>query len=140
MNILFDTNIILDALLERDPFGENAIHLLNHVEHSNINGYLCADSVTTIFYLIEKCKTKAFAIKYIKLLLEIFEVAPINRSILEEAFELKFSDYEDAVIHQSAVGINADGIVTRNIKDFKKSKLTIYSPEELLAIIDSLKE
>ena len=135
MNILFDTNIILDALLDRDSFGENAVFLLDAAERSVINGFLCADSVTTIYYLIEKVKTKAFARQKIKLLLDIFEVAPINRAVLDEALGLDFTDYEDAVVYQSAIGVNADGIVTRNTIDYKKSKIAIYSPSELISVI-----
>ncbi len=135
MNILFDTNIVLDALLDRDSFGENAVILLDAVEQCLLNGFICADSVTTIYYLIEKVKTKAFARQKIKLLLELFEVAPINRAVLEDALVLGFSDYEDAVVHQSAIGINADGIVTRNANDYKKSKIAVYSPSELISAI-----
>jgi predicted nucleic acid-binding protein len=136
LNILFDTNIILDALLDRDPFGQNAVILLDAAEQSVINGFLCADSVTTLYYLMEKVKTKAFARQKIKLLFDLFEVAPVNRAVLDEALVLDFSDFEDAVVHQSAVGVNADGIVTRNTVDFKKSKIAIFSPTELISIID----
>jgi predicted nucleic acid-binding protein len=136
LNILFDTNIILDALLDRDPFGENAIILLDATEQSTINGFLSADSVTTIYYLMEKVTTKVFARQKIKLLLDLFEIAPVNRAVLDEALGLDFSDFEDAVVHQSAIGVNADGIVTRNAVDFKKSKIAVYSPAELIAVID----
>lgn len=138
MNILFDTNIILDALLDRDPFGKNAVILLDAVEQSLLNGFICADSVTTIYYLIEKVKNKAFARQKIKLILELFEIAPINRAVLEGAIGLGFSDYEDAVVHQSAIGINADGIATRNTNDYKKSKIAVYSPSELISAIKDL--
>jgi predicted nucleic acid-binding protein len=136
LNILFDTNVILDALLDRNPFGQNAVILLDAVEQSAINGFLCADSVTTIFYLMGKIKTKAFARQKIKLLLDLFEIAPVNRAVLDEALGLDFTDFEDAVVHQSAIGVNADGIVTRNTVDFKKSKIAIYSPIELISILD----
>ena len=136
MNILFDTNIILDAFLDRNPFGQNAVILLDAAERSVINGFLCADSMTTIYYLMEKVKTRAFARQKIKLLLDLFEIAPVNRAVLDEALGLDFSDFEDAVVHQSAVCVNADGIVTRNAVDFKKSKIAIYSPAELISIID----
>lgn len=85
---------------------------------------------------MEKVKTKAFARQKIKLLLDLFEVAPVNRAVLDEALVLDFSDFEDAVMHQAAAGVNADGIVTRNTVDFKKSKISIYSPVELISIID----
>jgi predicted nucleic acid-binding protein len=135
LNILFDTNVILDALLDRESFGEDAVLLFDAVERSVINGFIGATSVTTIYYLMEKHAAKVFACQKIALLLELFEVAPTTRGVLEEALTLGFSDYEDAVVHQSAVGVNADGIVTRNIADFKKSKIAVYSPRELITAV-----
>lgn len=135
MNILFDTNIILDALLDREPFNAQEIFLMDAVEKSAINGFLCAHSVTTIYYLMEKAKKRMFARRNIRLLLGLFDVAPVNRSVLDEALELDFQDYEDAVICQSAAGVNADGIVTRNAVDFKKARIAIYSPSELISAI-----
>jgi hypothetical protein len=71
------------------------------------------------------------------LLLGLFDVAPVTRSVLDEALELDFQDYEDVVICQSAVGVNADGIVTRNAVGFKKARIAIYSPSELISAIDN---
>jgi predicted nucleic acid-binding protein len=135
VNILFDTNIILDALLDREPFNDQAVFLMDAAERSAINGFLCADAVTTIFYIMEKSRKKPFARQKIKLLLDIFEVAPVTRAVVVDALGLDFPDFEDAVVHQAALGVNADGIVTRNVKDFGKSKVAIYSPTELISII-----
>ena len=135
MNILFDINVILDALLDRPPFGEDAVILIDLVERSVVNGYISADSITTIYYLIQKSTTTPFARKKIGQILELFEIAPVTRPVLEEALTLGFSDYEDAVVYQSAIGVNADGIVSRNGADFRKSTIAVYSPKELLAVI-----
>jgi predicted nucleic acid-binding protein len=137
LNILYDTNVILDALLEREPFSTTAILLMDAAEKSVINGLLCAHSVTTLFYLMEKSQKRAFARRNIKLLLDIFDVAPVTRAILEKALHLDFPDYEDAVLCQSAISVHADGIVTRNSADYKKSPISIYSPSELLSAISS---
>ncbi len=136
MNILFDTNVILDVLLERAPFCQETTFLFDAVEESIINGFICANSITTIYYLINKGANKKTAQQKIKLLLELFEVAPVNRPILEDALTVKFIDFEDAVVYQSAMSVNADGLVTRNPKDFKKSKISVYSPQELLAALN----
>ena len=138
MNLLFDINIILDVLLDRAPFGEDAVLLFDLVERSVLNGYISADSITTIYYLMEKSTSTPFARKKIGLLLELFEIAPVTRAVLEEALTIDFSDYEDAVVYQSALGVNADGIVSRNGADFRKSTIAVYSPKELLAVIETM--
>lgn len=135
MNILFDTNILLDALTMREPFGEDAAVLFNAVEQSEITGFICANSVTTVFYLAEKTAGREKACRMITLLLELFDVAPVNRTTLEEALEMHFADFEDAVIYHAALAVNADGIVTRNPRDFSGSKLTVYSPSQLIAVM-----
>jgi predicted nucleic acid-binding protein len=135
MNILFDINVILDSLLDRKPSGNDATLLINAVEESVINGFLSADSITTLYYLIQKVKNKQQAKNTIKLLLEIFEISPVNRAVIQEAINLDFNDFEDAVVYQSAFSNNCDGIVTSNTKDYKKSKINIYNPKELLNAI-----
>ena len=135
MIILFDINVVLDALLDREPFGDTAALLIDAVERTDIHGYLGASSLTTLYYLMEKCRTGAFARRKTSLLLELFEIAPVTRAVLEEANSCGFPDFEDAVIYQCAVSVNADGIVTRNGADFKKAKMAVYSPQELLAAV-----
>lgn len=66
--------------------------------------------------------------------LKIFNVSRVNRAVLEEALQLYFSDFEDAVLHQSAFHANLNRIVNRNKKDFSKASLLIYTPTELIAL------
>ena len=102
MKVLFDTNIILDVLLDRKPFSEYASHLMSKVERSEINGFLCATTVTTIHYLLSKNLDKEKAITSINTIMALFEVASVNRLVIENALESKFTDFEDSVLHESA--------------------------------------
>ncbi len=137
MRILFDTNIILDVLLLRKPYCTSATYLLSEVEQGNIEGYLCPITITTIGYLATKAKGTGEAKKLIKSLLNIFELTELNKSIFETSCGHKINDYEDAVLHESARFSNMEGIVTRNVKDFKYASIKIYDPEELIGIIKS---
>jgi predicted nucleic acid-binding protein len=136
MIILFDTNVILDGLLDREPFGKMAALLFNAVEESIITGFICANSITTLFYLMQKAKNQQFARQKVKALLDLFEIAPVNRAVLEDAIRGGFHDYEDGVVYQAALTVRADSIVTRNTVDFKTSKIPIFSPAELLTAIN----
>jgi len=137
MKILFDTNIVLDVLLLRKPYYTSATYLLSEVEQGNIKGYLCPTTITTIGYLITKVKGADEAKKLIKNILNIFELTELNKSILETSCSHKISDYEDAVLHESARSSNIEAIVTRNVKDFKYASVKVYDPEELIGIIRS---
>ncbi len=139
MRILFDTNVILDVLLEREPFVKDALYLLAKVERSEINGFICATTVTTIYYLVNKALGQKEATHHIRTLLSIFEIAPVNRAVIEEALNLKFPDFEDAVLYVSALTVGVDCIVTRNYSDFKRAKIPVYAPDELVKVIESIK-
>lgn len=67
--------------------------------------------------------------------MSLFEIAPVNESVLNGAIKAKFKDFEDAVIYQSAENAHIDAIITRNLKDFKLSKLPVYSPDEMLQLL-----
>jgi len=138
MNILFDTNVILDVLQNREGFVDDAVKLFNAVEVSSINGYICANSISTIAYLLQRYQNRKFAIKNISLLLELFEIAPVNRITLQDSLAVNFTDFEDAIIYNSALHVNANGIVTRNVKDFKGSSINIYQPHELAVALAQL--
>ena len=136
MNVLFDTNVILDVLLDREPFSTDAAILLAKVEWSDIIGFACATTITTIHYLSTKMLGPQAASRHIESLLALFVIAPVNRLVLENAFAAKFSDFEDAVLHEAAVHAGVQHIVTRNIKDFKNASLPVYEPKDFLSILD----
>ena len=135
MNVLFDTHIILDVLQNRQPHAQAATQLVARVERKQIGGYVCATTITTIFYLASKAIGADTAKKQIKLMLELFDVAQVDKSVLLAAIQADFGDFEDAVLYKAAQYANIDCIVTRNIKDFKQSKLPVYLPAELDAIL-----
>ncbi len=138
MKVLFDTNIVLDVLLDREPFSEHATYLMSKVERSEISGFLCATTVTTIHYLLSKHLDKEKAITSINSIMSLFEVASVNRLVIENALDSKFADFEDSVLHESARHAGAEYIITRNIKDFKKSKIPAFTPTEFLRMLESL--
>ncbi|MFH1851603.1 MAG: PIN domain-containing protein [Candidatus Neomarinimicrobiota bacterium] len=137
MKILFDTNVLLDILLLRKPYHNAAAFLLSQVENGKLEGFLCPTTITTIGYLIMKVKGAAEAKRLIKNLLNIFGLTELKKAVFESACGHKISDFEDAVLHESARLSQLEGIVTRNGKDFKQATQKIYDPEELIAIMNS---
>jgi predicted nucleic acid-binding protein len=137
LKILFDTNIILDVLLEREPFFEIAANLFDAVEAKIVEGYLCATTLTTIDYFLTKYRNRDVANTAIKKLLKLYSVAKVDRAVLESALNSNFIDFEDAVIYYSANDSCVNGIVTRNTADFKTAQLPIYQPDDLWALIQA---
>ena len=137
MRVLFDTNVVLDHLLEREPFVEAAERLLSLVDTGGLDGMLCSTTVTTIHYLASKVVGPPEAMKYVGELLAIFDVACVDRQVLNAALGAGFSDYEDAVLYEAARAAGASAIVTRNGKDFTRSALPVFTPAELLAALQA---
>ncbi len=133
MRVLFDTNVVLDVLLDRQPHAADAVRLFAQAERGGLDGLLGATTLTTIHYLIRKPLGEATARERIGMLLRLFEVAPVTRVVLEDALALPFGDFEDAVLHEAARHAGAGGIVTRNAADFTKA--TVYTPAELQAAL-----
>ena len=137
MRILVDTNVVLDVLLDRRPFAAAAARVFALVEESRIEGFLCATTVTTVDYLLGQALAPGEARAALQRLLDLFEIAPVNRPVLEQALRSSISDFEDAVLEQSARLVSAEVIATRNLTDFEKSSITVFDPSQLLSAVEA---
>jgi len=137
LKILFDTNIVLDVLLCRAKFVELSANLFAATENQQITGFLSATTITTLDYLISKTSTRKKARAQIQNLLKIFKIADVNSTVIENSLKSDFRDFEDAVQYFSGKFCKVNGLVTRNIKDYKVAQYPIYLPSELSAIISS---
>lgn len=135
MRVLFDTNVVLDVLQDREPFADAASALFDEVNAGTVTGLLGATTVMTLFYLLEKSVGRAVALRKVRALLGRFDGASVRRGVLEDALDLGFSDFEDGVLHEAGRGAGAEAVVTRNVDDFRGGALTVYTPDELLALL-----
>ena len=132
--ILIDLNIILDFLNKRN-FHVEAAQVINMCVEKKISGYICAHEVTTLsYFLLKDQKDKTKVINAITALLDIFNIIPIDETILRDSLISPISDYEDAVIEVSSMKTNIDYIISRNISDFKSSRIPTYTPEQFLIL------
>lgn len=132
MRVLLDTNIVLDGLLEREPFFRDAKALFQAIRSGQVEGYITATTLTDIFYIARKAKGVAVARQDIFALLALMHICTVNRSILETAISSNLPDFEDAVQIACALNENLDAIITRDIQGFAGASLQILSAGELL--------
>jgi predicted nucleic acid-binding protein len=130
--VLIDINILLDVLQHREPFYQASAGLLASVETGQVQGYIAAHSITTLFYLIQKDQSSAKARATITNLLQFIKIAAVDQSTIEQALNLDYRDYEDAVQMICALQCRADWLVTRNIKDYQPALLPILQPVDFL--------
>ena len=135
MRVLIDTNVILDYVLERQPFHADAENIILRVAKREFTGYVSSITPINVYYTGRKLKGKDLTIKAVRRLVRLFEVCAADKTILQKAFNANFNDYEDAVQHECAVAENLDAIVTRNTKDYKNATVKVYSPDEFLQVL-----
>ena len=135
--ILFDTNVVLDVLLDRQPHAAASAAVWSVVETGAVEGVLSAHTLTTIHYLVRKQLGEAKAGRTVAAILKVFGVAAIDGPVLGEALQLRFTDFEDAVTAAAAKSAGCDWIVTRDARGFRGSPVRALTPEALLPLLIS---
>lgn len=135
MKVLIDTCVVVDFLQQRQPFAESALKVFMLAGSGEINGYITAKSVTDIYYLIHHIThSDSVTRETLEKLFSIVEILDTTSNDICLALSSTISDYEDAVMIETGIREKLDCIVTRNLKDYKKAKFTVYSPEEFCSI------
>ncbi len=132
MKVLIDTNVILDVLSKRKEFFEDSSKIFKLCEVKKIEGFISALSIPNIVYIMRKELNIDKIKDVIEKLMLVFGITELRGEDLKRASQIDFADYEDAVQSCQASRIKADYIVTRNIKDYKTSKVMAIKPFELL--------
>ncbi len=132
MKLLIDANVLLDVLQKRELYYENSINIWKICEMRKADGYISSLTFSNIVYVMrkeltpEKIENLAFSLS------KIFKFADLGLIDIIKAAQMRWPDFEDALQSASAERINADYIITRNVKDFEKSLIKALMPEEFL--------
>ena len=132
--VFFDSDIILDVLAKREKFYTPAAKLFTLVDRGVIEGYTSPIVFANIHYVLTKMTSKDYSLKSLRNLKSILSILPINDKIIEAALESGFNDFEDAIQYHTAKENEIRFLITRNKKDYKKSKISICTAEEYLKI------
>lgn len=137
MKVLLDINIVLDVILDREPWVAEAASLLSAVEQRQVQGYVAGHTVTTIHYIVAKEQGARTAATAVTDLLRVVSVVPMDDADFQQALVLGLGDFEDAVQAAAALRIGADCLVTRNAADFAGIPVAVRSAGEVLALLAS---
>lgn len=137
MNILFDTCVLIDALQDRKPFNIYSKELVLLCANREINGFVTAKSLADIYYLSHKLThSNSDSRDIIEMLFKLFNILPTTNDDLYRAISSPLSDFEDAVMVETAKREKMNCIVTHNEKDYINSSIPIFSPEKLVQKIE----
>jgi predicted nucleic acid-binding protein len=130
--VFVDSDVILDIAFARMPFLENSKLLLSLLENGLAIGFISSNSIANIYYILRKAGDDAKARFFISNILKYLTVVSSTHSNILDALKSDFSDFEDALQYFCAIENQCECIVTRNLEDYKKSKLDVYLPLEFL--------
>jgi len=134
---LLDTCVVVDFLQKREPFAENAASIFYAAARERFVGCITAKAATDIYYLVHCCThSDAESREKLGKLLSIIAMLDIAADDVFRAISSETSDFEDAVMIETAVRSHMDCIVTRNARDYGKSPVPVYTPEEFLRLLE----
>lgn len=130
MKVLFDTNVVLDVLLARQPWVDDAEALWRSMDDGLLQVVISASSVTDISYIVRKGAGIQAAYDSVRLCLDAFEVGAVDRELLEVAHRRHGRDFEDDLQSALAERLFLDAVVTRDTAGFASSKIAVLTPAQ----------
>lgn len=141
MRVLIDTCVIIDALQSRVPFVEAAQKIFLYSANKQFEGYITAKASTDIYYLTHRLTHSDVETRTIlSKLYTLFHLLDTTSLDCRKAISSEINDYEDAIMVETAIRSEMDCIVTRNVKDYSKSPITVYEPNEFISLLEREKE
>ena len=136
MNVMVDTNVIVDDILNRMPLATDAKAIMNLIAEGKATGFITGNSVADIFYLTSKHVGTVIARKQVKYLLKQFNVVCVDGEVCLTALDKPIEDFEDSLVVVCAENTKLDYIIT-NDKEFLSLDLPVptISPTNFLAIL-----
>lgn len=132
--VFIDSDVILDVALARNPFFKTSKIILALAENNVIIGNMSSNCVANIYYVLRKVGGDINARKFISLIVSYISVITIDHQNVLEGLKSKFSDFEDALQYYSAQEHQCEYIITRNIEDYKYSKVKVLLPEDFIKL------
>jgi predicted nucleic acid-binding protein len=133
-NLLVDTNIILDLLAKRPLFYNFAADLFSLADKGEINLYTSSISIINTNYILSKTLSEKEVREILRKIRILVNILSCDEKIIDLGLNSHFKDYEDSVQYYTATENNIDCIITRNLNDFKNSKIPVMTAEEFLKL------
>jgi predicted nucleic-acid-binding protein len=132
---LFDSDVLLDVLAQRQPFVTASAQALDKATQPQVQGYVSGHAVTNIFYILRRQVGNEVARELLSRLLQHLQVASVTDEVIRDALQSAITDFEDAVVSESANVAGVEVSITRNTSDFTASSIPAILPEEFLAML-----
>ena len=141
MKALIDTCIIIDALQNREPFAKDAQTLFLAIANRHCSGFITAKSIADIYYLLHRyTHSDKDTLSILNTIFRLFDILDTTGVDFKKAISADITDYEDAIMIETAVRSGMDCIVTRNIKDYSHAAIPVYHPADFNKLLEATNE
>ena len=135
--VFLDSDVVLDFLTKRKPFVEESMRIFEYSARKELGIYISSLSINNIHYVVSKLESAKKAKDKIRILMNLVEILPVGKSTIEKSLLSNFKDFEDGLQNFCAEEGEMNIVITRNIRDYTKSNLSIQTPKEFLADFES---
>jgi len=135
-HVFVDTNIIIDLITNREPFGKFAVIIFEKAEEKKVKLFVSTHSIATAHYLLKKHVDEKQLRVILTEVLDYMNVLSIDEAVIRKSLKSEHKDFEDAIQINTAGSMSKmDWIVTRNAKDFRQSHIPVIAPDELASFL-----
>ena len=137
-DLFIDTDVIIDFLIDRKPFSREAAIIFTLIEQKKLRGFSSSLTFSNLYYVLRKIESHNRVISKLDSLSKMVGILKVEEQTIKNALASGFPDFEDSIQYFSAVDSKKiDVIITRNIKDFKKSEIPVMTPGDFLKTASS---
>jgi predicted nucleic acid-binding protein len=137
-DLFIDTDVIIDFLIDRKPYSREAAIIFTLIEQKKLKGYASSLTFSNLYYILTKFELHTKVISKLDSISTILTILKVDEHIIKKALASGFPDFEDSIQYFSAIeNRKIDVIITRNIKDYKKSQISILTPGDYLKTVSS---
>jgi len=135
--LFIDSDIILDLLAKREPHYTYSSRLFTLIDKKEITAFTSPLIIANLHYLLRKMTSNASALKSLRKLKTFVNILPIDDKVIEQSLNSDFNDFEDAIQYFTTVNNGLTLLLTRNKRDYKKSKISVLTAEEFLKTLQA---
>jgi predicted nucleic acid-binding protein len=137
-DLFIDTDVIIDFLIDRKPYSREAAIIFTLIEQKKLKGYASSLTFSNLYYVLRKFESHTKVISKLDSISTILTILKVDEHTIKKALASGFPDFEDSIQYFSAIeNRKIDVIITRNIKDYKKSQISILTPGDYLKTASS---
>jgi len=133
MIAFLDTNVLMDVLVQREPFVKDSHAVWTLVNEAQFQGFISAISFNNVAYVVRKTESPQKIKQGLRMLRDSFQLVPLDKQILNQAIESDWKDFEDAIQYFSALRAGASSLIARNTTHFPPGEMAIETPTQFLA-------